>query len=135
MVESVAVVNGLEMVQLAAEKDGGGVAVFFDVADAVRDNEHGAVATLFEKLVLAARPEAVVAHGHDFIDEVTVELDDHGQREGQSCPHAGGIGLHRPVEIGAEFREFLDSFDCFLAFGAGDALNGRELAGIVAAGL
>jgi len=96
-----------EGMEFPAVEDDSVVAVVADEVGLVRDDDHGAVAAFFEEFVLAAFLEAVVAYGDDFVDEIAIELDDHGEGEGQPGAHAGGIRLDRLVDVASEFREVL----------------------------
>src|ERR1700730_12359691 len=52
-----------------------------------------------------ASPTAVI------VDEVAIEIDSHGEAEGETGPHAGRIGTDRHVEIISKFGKIFDEID------------------------
>ena len=127
VVEMEAFLDGGEGVEFAAIQDHGVVAMGADEVGLVGDDDHGSVVAFLKKLVLAAGLEAVVAHGDDFVDEVAIELDAHGEREGEAGAHAGGISLDRLVEVAAEFGKILHIGDLVADGGVVDAANEAEV--------
>src|SRR5688572_29339026 len=49
-----------------------------------------------------------IADGDDFVDQETIELDDHRKGKGEPRAHSGGIGFHRFPQENAKLRKFLD---------------------------
>lgn len=88
--------------QLSVDQHHSVVAVLADVGFAVRDDDHGFVATFAKQLQVAAFGKGAVAHGHDFVNQKTIEVDDHGHGKGQAGHHAVRVALHGLVKIAAQ---------------------------------
>lgn len=98
-----------------------------DITRLVGDNNHSAIVAFFKKLVLAAFLEAVVAHGHHFVDEIAIELDDHGECKGKAGAHAGGVGLDGFVDIAAQLGKILHVGNLVADRGVVDAADEAEV--------
>src|SRR5580765_6573297 len=68
-------------------------------------------AQAFAKSDCTALAEALVADLGDFVDQIDVEVDREARAEGEPRAHPGGVGVHRHVEVFAEFGKFLDKAD------------------------
>jgi hypothetical protein len=94
--------------QLAFDDHRGVVTVIFDEARAMGDDDHGLVSALLEEFDLTPCREASVTNRHDLIDEIAVEVDDHGEGEGQSGAHPGRVKAHGLTEVFTQFGKVLD---------------------------
>ena len=131
VVEGEAFVDVGEEVEFTFDHDTGVVAVGFDEVGVVGDDDHRAVAALFKEFDLAAFVKALVADGDDFVDEVTIELDDHGEGEGEAGAHAGGVAFDGLAQVVTELGELLDKRDFVLG---GGVVNPADEAEVVEAG-
>jgi len=127
VVESEAFIDAGEEVEFAFDHDAGVVAVGFDEVGVVGDDDHRAVAALFEEFDLAAFVKALVADGDDFVDEVAVELDDHRESKGKTGAHARGVAFDGFSEVWAELGELLDEGDFVLGGRVVDATDEAEI--------
>lgn len=131
VVEGEAFFDSGEEVEFAFDHDASVVAMGFDEIGVVRDDDHRAVAALFKKFELAALAEAIVADGYNFIDEVTIELNDHGEGKGEAGAHAGGVAFNGLAQVGTKLGELLNKRD--FVFGGG-VVNATDEAEVVETG-
>ena len=117
VVERESLIHGGKEMQLSFDDHPSIVAVGFNKICTMGHNDHGSISALFEELDLAAFVKALVADGDNFVDQVTIELNDHRKREGKSSAHAGGVALHGLAQVGTKLGELLDKRD--FVFGGG----------------
>lgn len=79
------------------------VAVIPNQVHLVGDDDHGAVFSLVEEFLVAFLVKTMIPHGHGFVNQETVKFHGHGDGEGQSCGHSGGVAFDGFVEVGAQF--------------------------------
>src|ERR1700722_15189294 len=110
-VELYRIVDFTEGHKLTAIKHEAAVTIGLNRPDVMRDHDHAAAAAFFLECLSAPQGESRVAHGGDFVDEVAIEIDRHGEAESEAGLHAGRIGADRHFEIISEFGKIFDEIN------------------------
>jgi hypothetical protein len=122
-VELYRIVDFTEGHKLTAVKHEAAVTIGLNRPDVMRDHDHAAAAAFFVECLSAPQAESRVADGGDFVDEVAIEIDRHGEAEGETGHHAGRIGADRHFEITSEFGKIFDEINHAAQVGAVDPAN------------
>jgi len=110
-VELDGIVDVTEGQELTAVKHEAAVTISLNRPDIMRHHDHAAAAAFFFECLSTPQAESRIADGGDFVDEVAIKIDSHGESEGETGLHAGRICADRHVEIISEFGKIFDEFN------------------------
>ena len=106
-VEGQALIDRIEVVHLPIHQDHGILAMLADEVWIMGDNHLSPVGPLLEELIVTLGVEPAVPYRRDLIDQITVELDNHRDCEGQTGPHPRRVLDNVFAQVDPQLRELL----------------------------